>query len=129
MESSTTQDNACSHTKFTQVKVSVDPKIAAALKKACASANISMAAELSRFMADYAKGLVKRKAAPDYTTRRKRRAVLNRIKNELEQIKAAEEKLIDNAPENLRESPIYEMAEEYISTLDEAIDLLSAMVP
>jgi len=115
--------------RLTQVKVSVDPEIAAAFKAACAAANISMAAELSRYMVDYANGLVKPKAAPDYTTRRKRRAALARIIAELEQIKAAEENLIDNAPGNLRDAPIYETAEELIDALEEATGLLRAMVP
>jgi len=129
METVMKQGNKPLHAKPAQVKVSVDPEVAAAFKAACAAASIPMAAELSRFMADYAKGSVKRKAAPDYATRRKRRAAITRILAELEQIKAAEEGLIDNAPENLRDAPIYETAEEYIEALDEAIELLGAMVP
>ena len=116
-------------TSLTQVKVSVKSEIASEFKEACASANVSMAAELSRFMTDYAKGTVIRRYAPDYTTRRKRRDIVKRILNELEEIKAAEERLVDNAPENLQVAPIYEVAADYIDVLDEAIELLSVMVP
>ena len=116
-------------TALTQVKVAVSPGIASAFKVACASANVSMASELSRFMTDYAKGTVTNKYAPDYTTRRKRRGIVKRILNELAEIKAAEERLIDNAPENLQVAPIYEVATEYIDMLDETIELLSIMVP
>ena len=115
--------------KLTQVKVSVDPHIAACFKQACATANISMAAELSRFMDDYSNGSVKRRAAPDYTTRRKRRAVVKRIISELELLRAAEEHLLANAPENLQDAPIYETADEFISIYDDVIDQLGVMVP
>jgi hypothetical protein len=87
-----------------------------------------MAAELTQFMADYSNSLVKRKAAPDYTTRRKRRATVKRMISELEQLRAAEEHLLGNAPENLQDAPVYETAVEFISLYDEVIDLLGAMV-
>jgi hypothetical protein len=120
--------NNRSHAKLTQLKVSVDPAIASAFKAACMSSNVSMVAELSQFMLDYAKCEVKHKAAPDYSTRRKRRVIVKRILHELEEIKLAEECLISNAPENLQEAPIYETAHDYISALEESIDQLSSMV-
>ena len=46
-------------TALTQVKVSINPVLASEFKVACASSNVSMVAELSRFMTDYAKGAVK----------------------------------------------------------------------
>jgi len=79
MDTAKNQRNACAKAKYTQVKVSVDPGIASAFKEACAAANVSMAAELSKFMADYANGVVKHKAAPDYSTRRRRRAFIKSI--------------------------------------------------
>ena len=124
------QSNALARAKLSQVKVSVDPQIATAFKAACAASNVSMAAELTRFMVDYSKGTVKRKVAPDYTTRRKRRAVIKRILVELEQLRVAEERLIDNAPDNLQDAPIYETADEYIAIFDDVIGLLEGvMVP
>ena len=120
--------NARPAAKLTQVKVSVDHQIAAAFKQACAASNVSMASVLSRFMADYSNGTVKSKAAPGYETRRKRRAAVKGIINDLEQLKAAEERLIDNAPVNLRDAPVYETAEQYISAYDDIIDQLGEMV-
>jgi len=118
-----------SKAKYTQVKVSVDPQSASTFKAACAAAGVSMAAELSRFMADYSDGLVKRKAALDCTTRRKRRTIVRRIIMELGQLKAAEECLINNAPENLQDALIYETAEYYVSVYEDVIDQLGDMVP
>jgi hypothetical protein len=109
----------------TQVKVSVDTQIASAFKKACAGANISMAAELSGFMASYASVRMKRKDAPDYSTRRRRRTAIRSIIEQLEQIKACEERVRDNTPENLQGSSVYEAAEEAVSSLEEAIDTLT----
>jgi len=129
MGTAANQDNARAQSKLTQIKVSVAPQIATAFKQACAASNVSMAAELTQFMADYSNSLVKRKAAPDFTTRRKRRAYVKRMISELEQLSAAEEHLLDNAPENLQDALVYETAAEYISLYDEVIDLLRAMVP
>ena len=111
------QSDALARAKLSQVKVSVDPQIATDFKAVCAAANVSMAAELTRFMVDYSKGTVKRKVAPDYTTRRKRRPVIRRIIMELEQLRAAEERLLDNAPDNRQDAPIYETADEYYQSL------------
>jgi hypothetical protein len=129
MGAATNQADTRIHAKFTQVKVSVDPQIAAAFKEACASANVSMAAELSSFMTGYSNSMVKSRDTPGYTTRRKRRAIIMRIIMELEQLKAAEERLVDNAPENLQGAPIYETADEYISIFDDVIAQLGVMVP
>ena len=114
--------------KYTQVKVSVASQTASAFKEACAASGVSMAAELSKFMADYSNGLAKHKAALDYTTRRKRRAIVKRIIMELGQLMAAEQRLIDNAPENLQDSPVYETAEDYISVYEDIIGQLGDMV-
>jgi len=66
MEAATNQGNARAQPKLTQVKVSVAPQTATAFEEACAASNVSMAAELSRFMAVYANVLVELKPAPDY---------------------------------------------------------------
>lgn len=116
-------------TALTQVKVSVPADKASAFKCACAAANVSMASVIAHFMADYANCKPKPNAAPDCSTRRKRRATVKRILFELEQLKAAEERLVCNAPENLKDAPVYESADEYISALEEAIVLLGTMVP
>ena len=123
------RSNAHAQTKLAQVKVSVAPQIAAAFKGACAAANVSMAAELTRFMANYSNSMANNRDAPGYTTRRKRRTVIKRIIMQLEQLKAAEEYFLDNAPENLQGAPIYETADEYISIFDDVIGQLGVMVP
>jgi len=117
--------------RYTQVKISVAPELVSSFKAVCAATNVSMASVLSQFMMEYC-GNVRRKAVKpptDYSTRRKRRVAVKRILIELEKIRAAEEGLIDNAPPNLRDAPIYETAGEYISALDEATEQLDTMAP
>ena len=125
METAAIQGSSRFPAKRTQVKVSVDPAIAAAFKEACAASKVSMAAELSRFMADYANALVKRKAAPNYSTRRHRRTSAKAMLKELWAMRACEERVRDNCPENLQGSDAYEATEEAISALDAAIEALS----
>jgi hypothetical protein len=117
--------------ELTQVKVSVDSEIASAFKRVCAASNVSMAAELSMFMSEYSKGLVKRKAAPNYSTRRRRRTAIKALLVQLELIRCCEERVRDNTPENLQSSEAYEATEDAVSSLDEAIDALTEfwMVP
>ena len=117
--------------RYTQVKISAPPELASAFKAACAASGISMSAALSKFMAEFS-GISKQEAEysqPDLSTRRKRRRVLKDIVMLLEQIRDAEERLIDNAPDNLRDAPIYETAGQYVEVLDEVAGLLGEMVP
>ena len=131
MHACTNQADRRPNTKLTQVKVSVDPQIVTAFKEACADSRVSMAAELSRFMSDYANCLIERKAAPDYSTRRRRRSAIKTIIKELEQMKACEERSLENTPENLVGSAAFDIAEEAIASLDDVIDALRSfwMVP
>ena len=119
------------NTKHTQIKVSVDSDIAFAFKNACIASNISMAAVLTKHMADYSKSLVKPKGILDYSTRRRRRAVINGIIEQLEQMRTWEERVRDNTPENLQGSSAYDTTEEAVASLEEAIDVLTEfwMVP
>jgi len=118
-------------TNYSQVKVSVDTEIASAFKGACTAAGVSMAAELSRFMADYSSSVTMRKAAPDYSTRRRRRKAIKGIMKQLELMKACEERVCQNMPMNLQGSEAYDVAEEAAASLEEAVDALSSfwMVP
>ena len=105
------------------------PGVASAFKEACLSANVSMASEILRFMAAYA-GRASPKheqQAPDYSTRRKRRAALRTLASQVGQIKAAEGRCRDNTPENLRGSEAYEAADECASHLGEALELLESV--
>ena len=117
--------------KYTQIKVSVDSGIADAFKKMCAASNVSMAAVLGEFMADYSRHPVKSAAVPDYSTRRRRRAAVKRIIGQLELMRVQEEKILGNTPENLQGSDAYEATENAVSSLEEAIDSLIGfwMVP
>lgn len=112
--------------RYTQVKVSVTPELAAAFKNACTVANVSMASVLAQFMAKYCHERAAKKPAPDYSTRRLRRTAVKRLTQELSRIMAAEEQYRDNIPSNLQASAPSERAEETISSLDEAYELLSA---
>jgi hypothetical protein len=119
---------------YTQVKVSVDPALAATFKNACDAAGVSMAAMLSRFMAEYCaapdRKPVKNKRAAysgDVSTRLKRRNAVNAVIEQMERIKGAEELYRDNIPDNLRGSMHFENAEQSLSLMDEAIDILMSI--
>ena len=115
-----------------QVKVTVDAGIASAFKAACAAADVSMAGELSQFMAGYAKTRVAKQKAPGgYSTKRRRRAGVKAILEQMERIRACEEDYLSRIPENLQGSMVYDKAEEDAAALEEAIGLLEStwMVP
>jgi hypothetical protein len=110
----------------TQVKVSVPTDVASTFKAACAASNVSMAGKLAQFMADYADVAMKRKALPDYSTKRRRRIAIQTIVKQLEQIRDSEAGYRDRIPENLQGSATYDSADEAVSMFDEAIDSLGA---
>jgi hypothetical protein len=113
--------------KYTQIKVSVDPSVADAFRKACAAADISMSANLTGFMTEYSNTAQKRKTVPDYSTRRQRRAAMRSIVLQTERIRAAEERYRDNIPENLQGSVVFEKADECVSLLEEVIELMDSV--
>ena len=111
-----------------QVKALVEAGIADAFKAACAKEGVSMAGELSRFMAGYCQAAIKRKtSAGDVSTRRNRRKQVSSIIKQMERIRDAEKCYYDNFPENLRTSAPYEATEEAISIMGEVIDSLGAI--
>jgi hypothetical protein len=63
----------------------------------------------------------------DCSTRRKRRAVLASSLRLLEQLSLGEAAYRDNMPPNLMASDAYEMADYYVSLLEEAIDVLRSV--
>ena len=110
---------------YTQVKVSVCPETAAAFKAACKNSNCSMASVLSKFMEDYSQAATKsKKQANPVPSRRKRRNSVKSIIANMEQLMLEEEAYKDNIPENLQGSKWYDAAEQSISIMQEAIDLL-----
>jgi len=110
---------------YTQIKISVAPEVASAFKAACAASNISMTGKLSQLMSDYGDTITKRQ--PEYATRRQRRAAVRAIIRQLEQIKAAEERYRDVIPENLQGSVVFDNADQCVSLLDEAIELIGSI--
>jgi len=112
--------------RYKQVKVSINPFIASHFKEACAASDTSMASVLSQFMADFAKASIEKNSVPDYSTRKKRRAAVHAIIEQLGQIKACEECYRDNIPQNLQNSIVYERADEWVALLDEVIELLAS---
>jgi len=113
--------------KYKQLKVSVDPAVASDFKRACANSGVSMASKLTELMSGFSKTASKRKPVPDYSTRRKRRAAVVVIIKQLELIRDAEQDYQDRIPENLQGSIVFERADELVSMLDEAIDLMAQM--
>ena len=113
--------------EYTQVKISISPALAAAFKVACATSNVSMAAKLSEFMKDFVDFSASHDVMPQYTTLRRRRVAIRDIIRQLNCIKHAQERCRDNIPENLQNSSIFDTAESYISSIDEAIDILGSI--
>jgi hypothetical protein len=111
--------------RYTQVKISVDPVLAAAFKAACAASGESMASALSRHMAAYSKAKGNKKPPGDYSTRQRRRRAVGKIIVSLEAIKQAEEAYAGNIPENLQNSVRYDDAEQSVSVLEDAISMLA----
>jgi thioredoxin-like negative regulator of GroEL len=113
---------------YVQIKVSIYPEIAEAFKAACTNNGVSMASVLSQFMAEY--GVVanaKKTMANPVSSRKKRRNLVNALICQLEQVRDAEEQVLDNTPENLRNSSNFETTEGIISSLDEVIETLDGI--
>ena len=103
---------------YTQIKVSVQPKIAAEFKKKCQAKGVSMTSEISRFMSRENKN-------PDIcSTRRRRKKALFVLIAQLEEIRDAEKEYWDNIPINLQNGPAYEAAEQAVSAIEEAYAIL-----
>jgi hypothetical protein len=116
--------------RYKQVKVYVNPDVAADFKAACAACGESMASAMSRAMLDYCgkkpgKKLKTKAADPDYSTRGKRRTALRHHAEQVEAIRDAEETYKDNIPETLQGGQRYDDATQTVEALDEAVDALS----
>ena len=113
---------------YKQLKVSVEPELAESFKNTCINTGISMAAELSAFMAARAEFTDRANAkvvkADGYETRAKRRRHVSQILLQLTNIRDFEDAYMSNIPENLQSGPAYADAEQAIESLEQAIDLL-----
>ena len=63
----------------------------------------------------------------EYGSRRKRRAAVKAIHARLLAIRAAEQLYLDNIPDNFQCSESFGIGENAVDTLDEIIDLLTAV--
>jgi hypothetical protein len=111
--------------RYTQVKISVAPELASAFKNACAANNMSMAGEFSRFMTKH----VGMPGAPKKPlgTRRQRRNELKKIRERLESILENERRYMDNIPENLQGSSVFETAAQSVEALEETVEILDSV--
>ena len=115
-------------TSHKQLKVSVESGLADSFKAACMNAGVSMAAEISAFMAARIGALTgsTAKAAKhaSYDTRAKRRRHVSQMIIQLEAIMGYEDAYMSRIPDNLQSGQAYENAEQAVDTLEQAIDLL-----
>jgi len=111
---------------YTQIKVSVPKEVAAAFKARCCHAGVSMASEITRFMrGQTGTGRSEKNSASVYTTRQLRRKALNNVITQIQAIMDAEQNYMDNIPVNLQSSSLHDTAEQTVSALDEALNILS----
>jgi hypothetical protein len=115
--------------RYKQLKISVDPDLAASFKDACRKSGVSMASELSGFMRSRS-GPISRDApagqdAGIVSTRGHRRKAVRNMVIQLGHILAAEESYRDRSPENLTGGEAYELADRAVESLGQAIELLS----
>ena len=112
---------------YAQINISVDKKLAAEFKSACAGRGVSIAGVVKSFMTAYScsegklsESLPQKKRS----SRGARRREVSAIVKELEDILSEEESYFENIPENLANSVRAEEAEGSISMLSEAIEIL-----
>ena len=112
---------------YVQIKISVKPETAEAFKAACKAGNVSMASELSIFMANRGMAPVTTgfQEADLLTSRGGRRKLLVALIGKLEQIMEAEDAYKEAIPENLQGSIRYENAEQSVLAMEEALELLN----
>ena len=112
--------------EYKQVKVRADPEVAALFKAACSASGVSMASELTKFMAERTDAMksANNKAIDRITNRGGRRRETKLIVGRLEEIRDAEEAYMLAIPENLQNGPAYEAAENAVDLLEQAIGLL-----
>ena len=116
---------------YTQVKVSVKSEIAAAFKADCLAQGVSMAGEITRFMVEKIDSGVdchrqssKSSHPVAVSSRPQRRKAAKYILELLESMIDSETQYIENIPQNLRNSSNYEAAQQSLSDLEEAAELL-----
>jgi hypothetical protein len=112
---------------YTQVKVSVDSRIADTFKACCLNSGVSMASVLSQYMAEYSDVSHKKRAVQALDTKRQRRAAIGKVILQLEHILRSEEAYRERIPVNLQASTVFDAAEQWVSVLEDAIDSLASL--
>jgi hypothetical protein len=110
--------------RHTQIKITVHPEIADQFKALCAGEGVSMTSKLKSYIDGLLGGNAEKLPAGPYTTRQKRRKALKLLIREVEEIMKAEQRYVDQMPENLESAPMHEAAELAIDSLDEALEIL-----
>ena len=112
--------------KSKQVKITVEPEVASAFKKACAKSGVTMTEELLNFMIERASILSQSygKNIDLLRSRGGRRRETAAAISKLETIRDAEADYMDRIPPNLQGGPAYEAAENAVEQIDQAVDML-----
>jgi len=115
---------------YTQVKAYVSHDIAFAFKTACEAAGVSMNSVLSQFMADYCDMPTSNKPTSEtdfLSTNKKRRKKHEELLHQYILLRNAQESANDNVHENFRNTENFEAAEERVTMMDEAIEILESI--
>jgi len=107
-----------------QVKVSVDSRIATAFKAACLSSGVSMASVLSQYMHDYCQLSLKKQPVLALDNKRKRRTAIAKLILQLRLILRAEQDYRERIPHNVHASSVFDSADHWVSVLEDVIDSL-----
>jgi len=78
-------------------------------------------------MAKYSGRTDQTNASPSLSTKRQRRAAIDKVILQLEAIKKSEESYRDRIPENLQSSYAFESADQWVSVLEDVIESLTAL--
>ena len=78
-------------------------------------------------MAKHSGGTDQTNASPPLSTKRQRRAAIDKVILQLEAIKKSEESYRDRIPENLQSSSVFESADQWVSVLEDVIDSLTSL--
>lgn len=109
---------------YSQIKVSVPKSIAEMYRSKCVDMGISMASDIIGHMTGE---IIIKKSAPVFPVenRKKRRESTKKLIAMLTEVRDAEERYMNNIPQNLHDGERYESAEHAVETLDAIIDLAS----
>ncbi|MDR1319813.1 MAG: hypothetical protein LBK56_00045 [Gracilibacteraceae bacterium] len=111
-----------------QVKIYAEPELATAFKALCEKSGTSMTAELSAYMRKRLRlkePTLSTGSRTETDKRWRRKAIVREMIDRLENVCDAEESYRDSIPENLSGGPLAEAADEAVSKLTEAIEILS----